>query len=224
MYRGKDLWTVTLLLTLTAAVSLWMRSRGAASFLEVFSFVTGALCVWLTVKQSIWNFPISLINVTAFCFVFFKARLFGDAALQLVYFVLTIHGWYLWMHGGEHRGRLSVSRIPSGEAIAVATVGIFVTIAMTIYFRHIRDSAPFLDALTTSLSLCAQYMLNRKYLENWLCWIAADVIYIPLYFHKDLRLTSLLYILFLSMCVIGLREWRRSYLQTRVEIPEAAIA
>lgn len=224
MYRGKDFWTVTLLLTLTAAVSLWMRSRGAASSLEVFSFVTGALCVWLTVKQSIWNFPISLINVTAFCFVFFKARLFGDAALQLVYFVLTIHGWYLWLHGGEQRGRLLVSRIPIAEAIVVTAVGVLITIAMTLYFRRINDAAPLLDALTTSLSLCAQYMLNRKYLENWLCWIAADVIYIPLYFHKDLRLTSLLYIIFLSMCVIGLREWRRSYREDRVQVPEAAIA
>src|SRR5262245_13253497 len=79
-----------LLLLATAAAAGGVTLRGWATWLEAFSFVTGAVCVWLTVKQSIWNFPIGLLNVAAYFFVFARARLFADAGLQVVYFALGV--------------------------------------------------------------------------------------------------------------------------------------
>jgi nicotinamide mononucleotide transporter len=73
----------------------------------------------------------------------------------------------------------------------------------------VHDIAPFWDALTTCLSLVAQALLNWKKLENWYFWIAADVIYVPLYVVKRLDLTAIVYVLFLSMCFLGLRQWRQ---------------
>jgi nicotinamide mononucleotide transporter len=81
---------------------------------------------------------------------------------------------------------------------------------LTTYLQHIQDSAPFWDALTTVLSLVAQYMLNKKFLENWYGWILADLIYIPLYIFTHLYLTSLVYVIFLTMCLVGYRAWRQS--------------
>ncbi len=92
--------------------------------------------------------------------------------------------------------------------IAVAVV--VMTVIGTAFLRRILDSAPFLDALTTSMSLAAQYMLTRKLIENWYLWIAVDMVYIGLYTSRALPLTAVLYAIFLAMCVVGLLEWRRS--------------
>jgi nicotinamide mononucleotide transporter len=81
---------------------------------------------------------------------------------------------------------------------------------MTYLLRTVNGSAPVLDALTTALSLVAQYLLNCKLIENWYLWMIADVIYIYLYVSRGLTLTAALYFVFLCMCVAGLLSWRRS--------------
>jgi nicotinamide mononucleotide transporter len=224
MQRNGEKWVLGAMLAITTVVSLAMWHMGRSSLLEVFSFITGALCVWLTVKENVWNFPISLVNVVAFAFVFFQSRLFSDAGLQVVYFVLTLHGWYLWLHGGEGRTRLQISRLPPGEALIVAAVGMGITAGLTMLMRHLHGAAPFWDALTTAICLCAQYLLNRKYVESWYCWIAADVIYIPLYFYKDLWLTSVLYAVFLVMANMGLARWLAVYRESRLPAAQAVAA
>jgi nicotinamide mononucleotide transporter len=84
------------------------------------------------------------------------------------------------------------------------------TTGLTYYFISIDDSAPFLDALTTVLSLIAQYLLNFKRLENWFVWITADVIYVYLYIYKELYLTAVLYAIFIGMCIAGYNAWKKS--------------
>ena len=96
------------------------------------------------------------------------------------------------------------------ELLILALITLIATYAMTTYLQHAQDSAPFLDALTTVLSIVAQYMLNKKFLENWYAWIIADIIYIPLYAYTHLYLTSLVYLIFLLMCLFGLRAWIQS--------------
>lgn len=202
---------LTGLTAVTTAVAGAMLWRGLATWLEAAAFVSGALCVWLTVRENVWNFPLGLVNVAAFLSVFARAGLYADAGLQVVYFGLTAAGWYLWLHGGPGRGRLRVTRIPRGEALIIAISGVAVSIALVAYLRRVGGSAPVWDAVTTAISLCAQWLLNRKYVETWYCWIAADVIYVPLYFYKSLYLTGVLYAVFLCMAVTGLLAWRATW-------------
>jgi nicotinamide mononucleotide transporter len=204
-------WILALLALGTTAAAAAMYFRGATTLLEAISFVSGAVCVWLTVRENVWNFPIGLLNVATFAVVFFHARLFADASLQVVYVVLTLIGWYWWLYGGERRTTLRVTRTGRAEAIVVSVVGVVLTLALWRTLRLIGGSASFWDALTTALSLCAQWLLNRKRLENWHVWIAADLIYVPLYAYKGLYLTSVLYAAFFGMCVVGLAEWRATH-------------
>jgi nicotinamide mononucleotide transporter len=179
---------------------------------EVLGFVTGGWAVWLTVKQNIWNWPIGIANDVFYIVVFLQARLFADTALQVIYVVLGFLGWYWWLRGGENKTALKVSRTSLQAGLVLTGITVAATYGMTLFLGMISDSAPFLDALTTVMSLVAQYMLTRKLFENWMVWISADVIYIGLYIYKGLFLTSVLYAIFMAMCVAGLVQWRRSLL------------
>lgn len=203
----------------STAVAATMLLLGKASVLEAVSFVTGALCVWLTVRESAWNFPVGLLNVATFAVVFFRARLFADASLQGVYVVLTIAGWYMWLYGGQRQTALRVSRITLREGLFVGAAGVVMTLVFWRLVTFAAGVSPFFDAITTALSLCAQWLLNRKRLENWFFWIAADLIYIPLYACKSLYLTSILYTVFLAMCIVGVRQWRATWRKQQAQEP-----
>lgn len=178
---------------------------------EVFGFITGAICVLLVIEQNIWNFPIGIANNAFFIVLFLSSRLYGDMALQGVYVVLAVIGWWQWLHGGEHRTKLSVRNASAGEIAILAVIGLVATVGLTVYFRSINDGAPFLDAITTVLSLVAQYLLNGKRIENWYVWITADILYVGLYIQKGLHLTAILYAIFIAMCIAGLRSWHKSF-------------
>lgn len=184
-----------------------LRKWIAIDLTEVMGFVTGAVCVLLVIEQNIWNFPVGILNNVFFAALFLSSRLYGDMALQIVYMVLGVAGWWQWLHGGKNRGRLNISHTSVREAVILAVAGIAATVAMREYFLRINDSAPFLDALTTTLSLIAQYLLNCKRIENWFVWIVADVLYVWLYIQKDLHLTAILYAVFIFMCLAGLFSW-----------------
>jgi nicotinamide mononucleotide transporter len=208
-----------LLALLAAAVVLppLAACSGLASWLEAGSFVTGAVCVWLTVRENVWNFPIGLVNVATYSVVFFEARLFADAGLQVVYFLLGIVGWAMWLRGGERRTALRIERASQRERVAVLAFIALSTALLWRTLRHVGGSASAFDALTTSLSLGAQWLLNRKKVETWIAWIVVDVLYVPLYLWKGLYLTAVLYAVFLAMAALGLREWRRRLSAQRAE-------
>jgi nicotinamide mononucleotide transporter len=177
--------------------------------IEVFGFVTGAVNVWLLARQNIWNWPIGIANNLAYLLLFATSGLYGDAGLQVVYIALAIYGWQLWLRrGGEHS--LPVSRTTARVWSYLALVTLLAVVVLRWFLARFTDSTvPGWDGLTTALSLAATYGQCRKLLESWWIWILADLIYIPLYVYKGLRLTSVLYFVFLLLCIFGLREWRR---------------
>lgn len=182
---------------------------------ELLGFVSGAVCVYLTLKENIWNFPIGIANNIFFLALFLHGRLFGDASLQVIYILLGIQGWYQWLYGGKDKTALKVSTA-SGTVLWVVAVFVAVgTLGLYFAFRAIKDAAPLLDSVTTVLSLAAQYLLNKKAIENWHVWLMADLIYIYLYFSRGLNLTAVLYALFACLCVAGWITWRSSLLRLR---------
>lgn len=176
---------------------------------EVLGFATGLVNVALLIRQHILNWPLGILNVLLLMVVFWSAGLYADAGLQIVYVILGGYGWWAWLHGGERRGRLVVRSTTAGEWLALAAAGVLLTAGLWLFLDRLTESTvPFLDAVTTALSLLATYGQTRKLVENWWLWIAADLIYIPLYGYKDLWLTAILYAAFLALCVVGLRAWR----------------
>ena len=175
--------------------------------IEIAGFVTGALSVWLAVRPSPWNWPAGVANAVFFLILFWQARLYGDMGLQMLFIAICLLGWYRWLFGGAGHSRLRVTRITRRSVLAYTAAGVVATAAFTPYLRSVGDASPLLDALTTVLSVEAQYLMTRKVIEHWLIWMAADVIYIWLYAERGLYLTSLLYVAFFAMCVVGWRDW-----------------
>jgi len=182
---------------------------------EAWGFVTGGICVWLVVREHMWNWPIGLANNLLFFILFLRGRLFADMGLQVVYLGLGIYGWLNWLFGGRNRRELAVSRTRRWEWFALVPAIPVATWGLREVLLAVNGAAPFWDSLTTVLSLAAQYLLCRKRFENWFFWIAADLIYVPLYLSRSLPLTAALYGVFLVMCLLGVREWRRSLLEAR---------
>lgn len=182
---------------------------------EILGFVSGALCVWLVARQNVWNWPIGIANNITFLILFWAAGIYADAGLQIVYMALALYGWWAWLRGGADHGALTVTRTTRDQWLVLGAVGVVATAGLTVLLATVTDSTvPLPDAITTVLSLLATWGQARKKLESWWLWIAADVIYVPLYAYKDLWLTAVLYVGFLALCVLGLRNWRASYATT----------
>jgi len=188
---------------------------------EILGFVTGAVSVALAVYESPWNWPVGIANNLFFLVLFWKAKLYADALLQIVYIVISIFGWWNWLWGGQGHSSLTISRTHMIGVFRLVVVTAASTVLLWSLLRRYTDSAvPFWDGITTALSLTAQYMLSKKLLENWFVWMTADVLYIGLYRYKGLYLTGVLYLLFLAMCVTGYYGWRKSLGKSGMDFPE----
>lgn len=197
------------------------------SWVEVLGFGSGALCVWLVARQHIANWPIGIANNLFFILLFAGSGLYADAWLQVVYIALAVYGWRSWVAAGPAAaaGRLPVSRTGPRTWWVLGTASVAATVLLTLLLARATDSTvPFFDALTTALSLAATYGQCRKKLESWYLWIAADVVYVPLYAYKGLYLTALLYVGFMALCVAGFAGWRRELRGSATAAPAVGAA
>ena len=181
------------------------------TWIEVLGFVTGAISVAFAVRESAWNWPVGIANNVFFFILFWKAKLYADALLQVVYVIISIYGWWNWLRGGTGRSKLPITetRMRTGLLLLLATA-LSTAVLASVLHKFTDSQVPFADGVTTALSLTAQYMLSRKLLENWWVWMTADVIYIVLYCYKALYLTGILYAVFFAMCILGYIGWRKS--------------
>ncbi|WP_343556603.1 nicotinamide riboside transporter PnuC [Sphingobacterium sp.] len=180
-------------------------------WLEWLGTLTGFLCVYLAAKQNIWNWPISIISVGSYAILFYDARLYGDTVLQFYFLSTAIYGWYYWIKRKEEKKKPIVKA--SGNQLLLCFLAIFV---LTIFIGYLLDSktnsdVPYIDAFCTSVSFVAQFLMTRKILQNWLLWVFVDICYIPLYIHKDLMLTAILYFVFAVIAWNGYRDWQKTY-------------
>lgn len=190
--------------------------------IENIAALFGVVSVYLSVRQNIWSWPTAIVNVGLYTFVFYQSRLYADMGLQVVYIVISFYGWYEWLYGGKNRTELQVSRMSGRLGVLLAAIGIACTFVLgTLLHRTTNAALPYLDSTTTSVSLVAQWMMTKKLLENWAVWVAVDVVYIGMFIYKSLYVTSLLYLVFLILSVMGYRQWKASLREPELVIAPA---
>jgi nicotinamide mononucleotide transporter len=175
---------------------------------DLLGFVTGVVCVWLTARANLWNFPVGILNSVILGLVFFQQRLFADASLQIVFIAFAMMGWWQWLRHRYAQESSPVFQTTLREQLTLMGVALIMTLALWQILVGLKGAAPPIDALITALSLCAQWQLNRRQTSSWAWWIVVDVISIPLYWSRDLPLIAALYAIFLLICLKGWWHWR----------------
>jgi nicotinamide mononucleotide transporter len=178
--------------------------------LEIAAALLGVINIVLVVRRSTWNYPFGIVMVALYFFVFWNAKLYSDALLQIFFLVIQAYGWWAWAHARHVDHGVVVGWMPwrrrvpwlAGTAVAVLLWG-------TGMARFTDAAAPFVDATTAGLSIAAQSLQSLRRIESWLLWIAVDSVAIGLFAWRGLFVTSALYGLFLALAVVGLFEWRR---------------
>ncbi|AFZ55668.1 nicotinamide mononucleotide transporter [Anabaena cylindrica FACHB-243] len=187
------------------------------TYIEIIAAIFGLVSVWLTVKENIWCWPTGLVMVFLYIFVFYEARLYSDAILQVIYIFLQIYGWYAWLHGGNDDSPLAVTRISNQGKLIWSGVAVVGTFGLGYIMHNYTDAAlPYPDASITILSLIAQWLMAKKILECWIIWIMVDLIAVGVYAVKHLYPTTGLYTVFLVLAVLGYKEWKRAYKKLRL--------
>ena len=179
--------------------------------LELIATLAGLANITLIIRRSVWNYPFALVMVTIYAFIFYDAKLYSDAALQAFFLVINIYGWRSWSANIAAAGALKVERLnPSGWLIWLGGSAVALLIWGALMHRFTDASYPWWDGSIAMLSIAAQVLMARRYMENWHWWIAVNLISVPLYLIKGLQLTAGLYVVFLVMAGLGLIEWRRA--------------
>ncbi|MBA3680555.1 MAG: nicotinamide mononucleotide transporter [Bacteroidetes bacterium] len=180
------------------------------SILEIIATITGAIGVWLTIKENIWCWPVSIISVCTSALVFYEQRLFGDMGLQVFYFGAAIYGWYFWNKGKTQA--FKVEKTP----LKLIPVLIIITVILAVGFYFLIDllkgDKALFDAILTAASLTATYMMTKKWVENWFAWVLIDGAYVALYGIKFLWGFAALYLLFTLMAFYGWIKWKKAAL------------
>ncbi len=178
---------------------------------ELFAALVSAWGVWLTARRRPWCWPVGLVSVLAYTWVFVDAKLYSDALLQLAFAVLIVYGWYRWLQHMGSDGRVEVAALPRRQAGVHILIGIAGALALGAAMHRWTDaSLPWLDAALTAFSLVAQWWQARRHIAAWWLWIVVDVIYVGEYVYKHLLITSVLYAGFVALALIGWQSWRNA--------------
>jgi nicotinamide mononucleotide transporter len=163
------------------------------------------------IRVKVAGWPLAIVSSLLYFLLFWNSRLYGDASLQIFFAVVAAWGWWQWLRGTDVAGEaLHVRALaPRGRTIALALLA-FAWPATALFLARFTDTdVPWWDAFPTAASVLGQWLLGRKYVENWPVWIVVNVVGMALFAYKGLWLTVLLYAVFAAMSVFGWRAWRR---------------
>jgi len=187
---------------------------GPLGKVELFGTIFSAICVYLAVKHNMWTWFFGALGVILFGYLFFQFGLYSDAGLQILFYLpMQLVGFLMWRKLGADANDKKVVKAMSLTFIALVVLGILGATGVNGYLMatYTDASFPYIDALTTLMSIEAQLLMIAKYRESWAFWVSMDIIAIGVYFAKGLVVTSGLYVVFLVLATMGGIAWYRDY-------------
>lgn len=185
------------------------------TILEWIGVIFGILCVALNARENILGWPTGLISVGIYIYIFLQARLYADTVLNGFFFVTGLYGWYQWYYGGDQVDDLPVTGSTLSAWVKYIAIGIAGLLVIGWFFDTYTDAdLAYWDAYTTSFSLVAQVLMARKKIENWIIWIAVDLVAVGIYWYKDLKPTAILFLIYLGLATWGYLNWQKKLVST----------
>lgn len=207
----------------------------AMSWIEAFGTIFGLLCIWFASQEKTINYIFGLLNVTLFAVIFFQIQLYGLLLLQFFFFCANIYGWYAWTRASTNGTTLEVRWLSKQKLIVIAVTSVVAIALLTVYIDPFflalanvavdsmnlfgmdlapptlaPDAYPFWDSTMTILSIVAQILMTRKYVENWMLWILVNIISVGLYATQGVYAMSIQYSILMFIAANGTREWART--------------
>lgn len=180
--------------------------------LELIAVVFGIISVLFARKNNILVYPTGLVSTILYVYILFEFQLYGDLIINFYYTIMSFLGWYLWSKTKNGAEEFPISTINRKE-ILISTLIFIITLTFVVLVYHFFDKfthwTAYVDALTTGLFFVGMWLMAKRKIENWILWIIADAISIPLYFYKGLTFSSFQFILFTIIAILGYKEWKR---------------
>ncbi len=195
------------------------------SYLEFFGTLAGAIAVFLSAKANVWSWPLGIINVVLFFFLFYQVQLYPDMFLQVFFFVTNLMGWWRWTNPqiGEEdkKNQLRVTKMTPRAWLFFMIIGLIGTFLFGSLAKNLHSffpilfsqpsAFPFADSFVTVMSIVATYLMVQKKMECWLVWILVDAVACYLYFSKGIMLVGIEYVIFCFIAAFGFWNWRKEY-------------
>lgn len=197
----------------------------AMSYIEFFGTIAGIVAVWLAAKGNAWNWPIGLINVVLFFFLFYQVQLYPDMFLQVFFFVTNLIGWWRWTHPKpkeeDDKHELKVSYLKRKYFALILLLGIAGTMLFGTFAKNLHEifpvvfnkpsAFPYIDSFITVMSIITTFLIIQKKIEGWMIYIVVDAIASYVYFVKGIKFVGLEYIAFTLLAIFGLLNWMKEY-------------
>ena len=200
--------------------------------LEIIATIFGLLSVYFSIKKNIWVYPTGIISTVLFIYIMFVFGLLGDMLINVYYSVMSIYGWILWSKNSDDNIHVNVKKASKNDWSfgSALFLGSLLFVGLIYYFKPFIDNqfsmegvklglyhldwANYTDIVTTSLFLVGMYFMAKRNLENWIFWIVADIVCVPMMLYKGLGFTALQYLIFTAMAIIGYLEWKKNLVQS----------
>ncbi|WP_137904216.1 nicotinamide riboside transporter PnuC [Chryseobacterium sp. 2VB] len=203
--------------------------------LEASGAVFGILSVFFSIKKNIWVYPTGIISTLIYVYLLFNAGLLGDCMINIYYTVMSIYGWVLWARNSEDHIHVDVTWAFKKEWIYASLLFILSLALVTLiyYYKPYIDNqfsmegtsfglyhldwANWMDVFTTSIFLVGMWLMAKQRIESWIFWIIGDLICIPMMIFKGLGITSVQYLVFTIMAILGYVNWKKSFKEKKVQ-------
>ena len=181
-------------------------------YLELFAVIMNITSVFYAKRNNILVYPTGLIGTGIFVYILLNFSLLGDTIINAYFFSMSIYGWYFWSRKKDEVFVNQVSTINRNEIkylfiLAISSL-IFIYFVYD-YFDKWNNWTAYVDNITTAIFFVAMWLMARRKIESWIFWIIGDLITVPLYFYKGLTISSIQYIIFLILAVLGYISWKK---------------
>ena len=181
-------------------------------YLELFAVIMNITSVVYAKQNNILVYPTGLIGTGIFVYILLNFSLLGDTIINAYFFSMSIYGWYFWSRKKDKVFINQVSTINRNEIkylfiLAISSL-IFIYFVYD-YFDKWNNWTAYVDNITTAIFFVAMWLMARRKIESWIFWIIGDLITVPLYFYKGLTISSIQYIIFLILAVLGYISWKK---------------
>ncbi len=185
-----------------------------AEWVGIFAGTAG---VYLSIKEKLFAWPLFITCYLAYIYLSFHAELYAALLLNFVFIFISIYGWRNWIHSSKSgHEKFKIQKTPLSQIlIAIVSIITFTLLLGWGLKNYTTAYLPFLDAFATSCAFVAQWMLSKKYIENWIFWIIADTVYVGLWSAQGYYVSAVLFLIFICLATKGWFEWKRMVNPTR---------